>query len=87
MNVESATLLELERELLETERFERMATLADLPDTLPASKPLVDTEGHTDVPAVDVDIDIEYEPLTDVAVDIVDVVQVVTINTPHVDAD
>ena len=86
MNDESAMLLEIERELRETEAEEGMATLANLPDALPTTnKPLV--EDHTDVPAVDVDIDIVYTPVTDVDVDVVDVVQVISVNIPHVDSD
>jgi hypothetical protein len=88
MNDESAMLLEIERELRETEAEEGMATLANLPDALPTTnKPLVEAEDHTDVPAVDVDIDIVYTPVTDVDVDVVDVVQVISVNIPHVDSD
>jgi hypothetical protein len=79
---------EIEDELVATEGLSQAAVVTDLPNAPPLNKPCLDAEDHTDVPAVDVDIEIVTGPdivFVDITVD-TDVVEV-HIDTPHVDTN
>ena len=77
--------MDLERELIETEALEEMATTTHLPDAPPKKKQLFDVEAHTDIPAVDVVIDIDID--VDIVFVDIDVDIDVDIETPHVDTN